>query len=159
MSTSSRSEALADLRFLSKKLDSQFRLALGLKIGWDGLLGLIPGVGDLVTSSVSFCIVVRAALLGCPFSVIARMGLNILVENLVDIVPFAGNLFDFFWKSNLKNLALLEQFLDQPRKTTWISRILILVFLIGLIVLMFSLIALGVKLATELWDHFAISLS
>ncbi|MGE3758090.1 MAG: DUF4112 domain-containing protein, partial [Pseudobdellovibrionaceae bacterium] len=54
-----------------------------------------------------------------------RMGLNILFENLIDLIPLIGNVFDFFWKANLKNISLLESHLENPRKTTIQSRILI----------------------------------
>lgn len=113
------------LKKISRSMDSQFRGPFGIRFGWDALVGLIPGIGDLLTSAVSFYIVVQAASLGCPASTLLRMGLNILFENLIDLIPLIGNVFDFFWKANLKNISLLESHLENPRKTTIQSRILI----------------------------------
>lgn len=130
----------ASIRKLAKSLDSQFEV-LGFRFGWDGILGLIPGVGDIVTSFFSVAIMAKAAALGAPASVLARMGLNILVDNVFDAVPLIGHIFDFFWKSNNKNIALLDSYLQNPRKTKRSSTIvLVIVFtvffalLIGLLV-------------------------
>lgn len=106
-----------DLRVLAEIMDNHFKGPFGWRFGWDGLIGLVPVVGDVITSFVSLFIILRAAQLGCPGSVLSRMGLNLVVENLVDIVPFAGNLFDFVWKANIKNLRLVEQYLEHPEKT------------------------------------------
>lgn len=145
-------KSIADLKYLSHKLDSQFRLPFGFRIGWDGLLGLIPGFGDLITTLFAFYILFRAAMLGCPLPLIFRMGINILVENLVDVVPIFGNLFDFVWKANRSNVEIIESYLEQPRKATWLSRIYVFLFLFLLLALVVGLFVLAILVASRLWE-------
>lgn len=135
------------LKKIATYLDSQFHLPFGWRIGWDGIIGMIPGAGDLVTNGISFYIVYRAALIGCPPSVILRMCLNILIDNFLDLIPFVGIVFDFMWKSNLKNVELLEKYLDKPDRTR-VASVAILIFTVifaiavicGSIFLTFSLL-------------------
>lgn len=134
---------ISDLRTLAKALDSKFTGPFGFKFGWDGLLGMIPVAGDVVTNIMSLYIVGRAAQVGCPPGVLFRMGLNLLLENVIDIIPFFGNLFDFVWKANTKNLALVERYLAEPKKTERRSWLLILLVLLLLIVLMVGSIVLS----------------
>lgn len=128
-----------DLRYLARLMDSKFKLA-GFKFGWDGLIGLIPGIGDFVTNSISLYIIIRAAFIGCGPSIILKMCFNVLLESVVDIIPVFGNLFDFIWKANLRNVQLIEQYLASPKKAIWQSRalaialVMILATVLGLIV-------------------------
>lgn len=132
-----------DLQYIADQLDSRFKGPFGFKFGWDGILGLIPGVGDLVTSGFSFYILMRAAAMGAPPVLIARMGLNILIDNVFDVVPVLGWIFDFAWKANLKNVRLLNQFNYDNRKVTVQSRIWVAVILIFILALFFMFIAGG----------------
>lgn len=127
------------LKKLSRLLDSKFEGPYGLKFGLDGLLGLIPGVGDFITTSLSLYIVLQAALMGCSVATVFRMALNILIENLIDIIPLLGNLFDFFWKSNTRNMVILENHLRNPSRVNVQSRILVaFVALVSLCILTLS---------------------
>lgn len=131
------SKKLNDLRTLATLLDSQFTGPFGIKFGLDALIGLFPVFGDLVTSGLSLYIIVQAAMLGCGPATLLRMGLNVAIENIVDIIPFLGHLFDFLWKSNNKNIAILEQHLLHPCKVLLTSRLIILgmmMFLLSLVV-------------------------
>lgn len=116
---------LKNLKTLSTWLDSQFQGPFGMRFGLDAILGLIPVVGDLTTTFASFYILVQAAQMGCSPSTIVRMGINIAIENFVDMFPLVGNIFDFFWKANNKNIKLIENHLVNPRKTTIQSRFVI----------------------------------
>ena len=116
---------LDQLKKLSTLLDSQFTGPLGFKYGIDAIVGLIPFVGDFITTSLSLYIVAQAASLGCSTSVMLRMGFNIILENIVDLIPVLGWLFDFVWKSNDKNITLLESHLENPRKATIQSQIIL----------------------------------
>lgn len=143
-----------ELKKISQWLDSKYQLPFGFRIGWDGILGLIPGFGDMATNIISFYILYKAALLGCPLSVISRMGLNLLVDNVLDTLPLIGNIFDFAWKANNKNLALLERFLQQPHQTTRSSQMIVM---LTLFMIALALIAVGVLtfyLAGWLWGFF-----
>ena len=112
----------AEVRKIADYLDSKYSLPFGWKIGWDGILGLIPGVGDLLTNAFSFYIIYKAAVIGCPPVVILRMGLNVFIDKVLDSVTLIGNIFDFMWKANNKNIALMDRYLDKPHQTTRSSR-------------------------------------
>ncbi len=147
-----REERTRDLRKLSQFLDSQFELPLGIKIGWDAIIGMIPGLGDMITNLMSFYIIWRGAMLGCPPSVVIRMGLNLLIANLVDMVPFLGPIADMFWKSNLKNLDLIERHLDSPVSTVNSSRGVVLGVLTLLGAGLIGITALAITLAMWLFE-------
>ena len=77
--------------------------------GLDPLLGLIPGIGDLIGAIISMLIVVRAVQAGVPRIAVARMMTNIAIDTLIGSIPIAGDAFDFAYKSNLKNLRIYEE--------------------------------------------------
>jgi hypothetical protein len=91
-------------------MDARFRLpGTGWQFGLDGLVGLIPGIGDAATTLVSLYIVAQAWRLGVRKRTLARMIGNIVLDFLVGTMPVAGDLFDFVWKANLRNLRLARQ--------------------------------------------------
>lgn len=116
---------LRNLKTLSIWLDSQFKGPFGIRFGLDAILGLIPVVGDFATTLASLYILIQAAQMGCSPSTIFRMGINIAIENFVDMFPLLGNIFDIFWKANNKNILLIESHFNNPRKTTIQSRFVI----------------------------------
>jgi ABC-type antimicrobial peptide transport system permease subunit len=118
------------LDLLANLLDRHFRV-WGIRFGWDSILGLIPVVGDLTTNLLSLYIVFQAVLLGAPATVILRMLGNILVDNLIDCFPLVGNLADFFWQANVRNIDLLNSWLDSPNRTESSSRFLLIAGLFG----------------------------
>ena len=104
-----------DFARLAWLLDDLFRIpGTQRRIGLDGLLGLIPGVGDAVTTLISAVIVARAWQAGVPRRVVAKMLANIAVDGVVGSVPLVGDLFDFGWKANRKNLELLRRHGRKP---------------------------------------------
>jgi hypothetical protein len=135
-------QAPEDIKRLSKLMDSEFGAPGGFRFGWDGLLGLIPFVGDLVTNGASLYIVLRAAGLGCPPSVLLRMGLNLFIDNLLDVIPLLGNILDFVWRANNKNVALLESYLKAPDRTVRSSRVVVW-FTVFLLIAMMGLFVVG----------------
>jgi hypothetical protein len=84
------------------------------RIGYDALIGLIPGVGDFVGTLLSSYIIVVAAAQGLPPSALARMVINVGLEALVGAVPIVGDLFDAAWKANQRNIGLMAQFQGTP---------------------------------------------
>jgi Domain of unknown function (DUF4112) len=105
------------LSILTHLLDDRFRIpGTRHRIGWDGLIGLVPGVGDAVTTLVSLYIVLEARRLGLPIAKLGRMGLNVGVDALLGAVPLVGDLFDVAWKANRRNLKLVLQHLDDARR-------------------------------------------
>ena len=147
------SRTLEHLRRLSRLLDSAIPLPGGFRIGLDGILGLIPGIGDALGASLSTYIVIQAARLGASPLQLSRMILNILLETLLGAVPVLGDLFDIAWKANERNMALLDA---QPPRTpvrgsarqrlTVTSVVMIIVFVTVLVLL----IVLALKLLLEL---------
>lgn len=91
--------------------------------------------------------------MGVPPSVVLRMGLNLLIDNLIDVIPILGNVFDIFWKANNKNVVLLEDYFRNPERTQNISRIVTGVSLFLLLMIMAGAIAL--VLTAVMWSlHF-----
>ena len=118
-SSHSRQDVHAKILNLARWLDNKIVLPGGFRIGFDGLIGLIPGVGDTIGSMLSFYIVTQAARMGASVTTLIRMIGNILVELIVGSIPIIGDLFDFAWKANVRNLALLDQQINiQPVTTT-----------------------------------------
>ncbi|KAJ9090504.1 hypothetical protein DSO57_1001960 [Entomophthora muscae] len=86
---------------------------LPIKIGLDGLIGLIPGVGDLSTGLVSVFLIYLARDLNMPNSLILKMYSNILIDTAVGTIPVFGDVFDVLYKSNLKNTVLIEKWFEK----------------------------------------------
>ena len=106
-------EADARLRWverIARLMDSQFRLpGTRFRFGLDPLLGLVPIVGDLSSTAVSFALLLTMMRHGASGAVVVRMALNILLDTVVGAVPVLGNVFDFAYKSNERNVALLRR--------------------------------------------------
>lgn len=115
-----------------------------IRFGLDALLGLLPGAGDAVTGVVSGYAIILAARLGAPPVVIARMAMNVLVDVATGTIPLLGDLFDVAWKSNRKNVNLLERYQADPQKVksgSWVVVILALLVIVAAIVGVFMLAA------------------
>ena len=105
-------ETLKQLRSLTHTLDNAFEIpGTGYRVGWDAIIGLVPGIGDAIMLVPSGYIVYQAYRLGAPRSTLIQMGVNLGLETLIGSVPLIGDLFDATWKSNARNLHLLEQHL------------------------------------------------
>jgi hypothetical protein len=79
------------------------------RIGADGIVGLIPGIGDLITTVMGITVLWAAHRLGAPLPLLGRMLMMLLLDLLIGAVPVLGDVLDFFWKANLYNLDLLEK--------------------------------------------------
>jgi hypothetical protein len=113
-----RAADIERIRRLADWLDARFVVpGTGWRFGLDGLIGLVPGVGDTLLTVVSLYIVAEAWRLGARKRTVARMLANVAVDAGVGAVPVAGDLFDFFWKANRRNLALLEADLRRGAKS------------------------------------------
>jgi hypothetical protein len=99
---------LRRMRFLSRLLDNSIPLPGGYRIGFDPIIGLAPGVGDLIASLLSLWLVYDAAILGLPKRILSRMILNIALETLIGAFPVLGDLLDAVWKANARNMELVE---------------------------------------------------
>lgn len=150
-------QKLEQLKKISVLMDSKFKGPFGFRFGLDGILGLIPFVGDFFTTAISLYIIGQSALMGCSPAVLLRMGINILFENLLDALPVIGSVFDFVWKANNKNIALLEGHMLNPKGATFESRLmlgLITFVLLSILVGTFALTILVFKKLLELFVLF-----
>src|SRR5580698_7775857 len=105
----SRRAALDRLDMLATAFDTAFILpGTNVRFGVESLLRLIPGVGDVAASLLSFYLLYEASRLGVPRLLMARMAANVVLEGAVGAVPFAGDAFDIFFRANRRNVALLR---------------------------------------------------
>jgi hypothetical protein len=112
-----REQRIARLEAIAKLLDVAFILpGTNIRYGIDGLIGLIPVIGDIITTAISLWLVREARALGAPWYITARMLGNVAVDGVVGMVPFAGDAFDVMFRANMRNVRLLRRWLDkQPR--------------------------------------------
>jgi hypothetical protein len=80
-----------------------------VRFGMESLLRLVPGIGDVAASALSFYLLYEASRLGVPRLLLARMAANVVLEGAVGVVPFAGDAFDIFFRANRRNVALLRR--------------------------------------------------
>jgi hypothetical protein len=131
-------------RALANSLDARFRIpGTPIRFGWDAILGLIPGAGDAIGGLVGGYGLWVGTRLGAPWVVLARMLFNLAVDVIGGAFPLVGDLFDIGWRGNLRNLALLESWLEKPHQTRSRS-IGLFVGLFGVLVGV-SLVALGIS--------------
>lgn len=147
------------LETLSRYLDGLFKVpGTGFKFGLDSLIGLIPNVGDISTSLVSFYILVAGVRYGVPKITLVRMAFNVGLDYVIGVIPFIGDAFDFFWKANKQNIELIREHGEGRGKGTtgdWIFVIVIILLLIGILVgsVLLSLLLLGF-IFKGVWDLF-----
>jgi hypothetical protein len=113
----SREQRLARLDAMARLLDVAFILpGTNIRYGIDGIIGLIPVVGDIIGSVLSLWLVREARALGAPWHITARMLGNVAIQGVVGTVPVAGDAFDVLFRANMRNVRLLRRWLDrQPR--------------------------------------------
>jgi Domain of unknown function (DUF4112) len=112
-----REQRLARLEALAKLLDVAFILpGTNIRYGIDGLIGLIPVVGDIITTAISLWLVREARALGAPWHITARMLANVALDGVVGMVPLAGDAFDVMFRANVRNVRLLKRWMDRQRR-------------------------------------------
>jgi hypothetical protein len=113
----SRAERIARIDALATLLDTAFLIpGTNIRFGLDALIGLVPGVGDAITTLMSLYIVREARALGVPRVLIARMLANVAIDGVVGAIPLVGDVFDVAWRANRRNIALLQKHLaSEPR--------------------------------------------
>lgn len=114
----SRPANLARLERMTRMMEAQFRIpGTSVRFGWDVVLGLVPGIGDLVSGAVSLVMLREAKRHGVGWAGQARMVGNILIDSLVGSVPVVGDLFDLAFKANQRNLAILRRHVPPSTET------------------------------------------
>ncbi len=110
----SQKAILEHVNNLAWLLDNSIHIPLvNYRIGWDAIVGLIPGVGDIAGLLVSSYIVVQAMRLGVPKTTLVQMVFNITIEAVVGLIPFLGDLFDATFKANVRNVRLLNTLFNE----------------------------------------------
>jgi hypothetical protein len=137
-----------NLDLISHVLDDWLQIpGTSIRFGLDGIIGLIPGLGDVLGGLASLIILVAAWVRGLPYIALMRMLVNIAISVMVGAIPFAGDAFVIFWKANRRNYKLMTRHLAQPRKHTWkdwaflgcLAAALVAVFLAPVVVLVLLL--------------------
>lgn len=118
-----------------------------LRFGLDPILGLVPGLGDAAGALLAGWILVEAIRLGAPPATLGRVAYNIGLDALIGAIPLVGDAFDFVWKANIKNVALLERHVADPRVAGRADRLFVAV-LGGTIVAVCGALAIGGALLT-----------
>jgi hypothetical protein len=99
-----------ELVLLARWMDNAFEIpGTRIRLGLDPILGLLPGLGDMLTTLVSLYILGAARRYGVPRVTLLRMAANVAIDLALGSLPIAGDVFDVFWKSNVKNVALLQR--------------------------------------------------
>jgi hypothetical protein len=112
-----RSRSVDRLQRLAYWLDDRFVIpGTRWRVGLDGLVGLLPGVGDTATAALSLYIIFEALRLGVPRPVVQRMLINIGIDYAAGLVPLAGDLFDVGWKANRRNIRLVLRHLEASQR-------------------------------------------
>lgn len=140
---------LRHLEVLAKLMDSQFKIpGTNMRFGLDAIIGLVPGAGDLTTFGISGFMLYIMAQNGASGFVMARMVLNVLIDTLIGAIPLLGDLFDIGFKSNTRNLRLMQEHYKEGRHkgSAWkvILPVLILFIMLfaGVVWLVYKLVAL-----------------
>jgi hypothetical protein len=109
-----------NLDLLAHILDDWFRIpGTSIRFGIDGIIGLVPGLGDILTGLASCILIVAAWFRGVPYITLLRMVVNLGIDVLIGAIPILGDAFDIAWKANRRNYELMTRHLRQPRKHTW----------------------------------------
>ncbi len=112
-----------------------------MRFGWDSIIGLVPWAGDVVTALMAGIIIVQGHRMGVPRVVQLRMLLNVAIDLIVGFVPLFGDIADVLWKSNTRNMALLEAHTAgsrRPSRGDWLFVVGILGAVLALAALLFA---------------------
>ena len=127
-------------RWLALIMDEFLRFpGTKIRFGLDPIIGLLPGIGDVSSAIISAVALIHAARYGVPKILLARMAMNILINELVGIIPGLGDAFSFWFKSNVRNYKLFRQYAAAPersRRGDWI-------FLVAVLSLLFVIVCTG----------------
>jgi hypothetical protein len=147
------------LESLSRYLDDWVKIpVVGWRFGLDALIGLIPNIGDTVTSLASFYILIAGVRYGVPKITLLRMAFNIGLDYVVGSIPFIGDAFDFVWKSNKQNMDLIRERATGRNVGTTSDYLFVGLIIFGLIALLIGSILVSLYILSlffrEIWSLF-----
>ena len=141
-------------RFLADLLDQRFTIpGTSIRIGLDPIVSLVPGVGDLLANLTGSFILVIAAQLGVPKIVIARMGINVAINTLLGAVPIFGNVISIWYRSNVKNVELLDRYVGrQSKRADSKDWLFVIALIVGLLLLLGGIVVFGIWVLKQIWQ-------
>lgn len=143
---------LVALRRFAYLMDEAFSIpGTRMRLGLDAVLGLIPGIGDVIGALLSTWIIAGALRHRVPALVIVRMVLNVSVDLLFGAVPVAGDVFDFMFEENMMNMRLLEKHRDRRRPPRSAGQIALVLAAIITFLVLLALAAVSAVIALVLW--------
>jgi hypothetical protein len=143
---------LVTLRKFAFLMDQAFPIpGTNIRVGLDAVLGLIPGIGDVIGAMLSTWIIAGALRHRVPARVIVRMVLNVAIDLVFGAVPVAGDVFDFLYEENMKNMRLLEKYRDRRRPPRSASQIAFTLGAIITFLVLFALVLFAGVIALVLW--------
>ncbi len=143
---------VATAEFLAKILDTTVKIpGTPFYVGLDPLLGLIPGIGDMIANLIGAVILILAARLRVPQIVITRMSLNLLINGTIGAIPILGDLFSIWFRSHARNAELLRRAATQPYQETQQARLYVAGIIGGTVVLLVLAIAAVLWVVVKLW--------
>jgi hypothetical protein len=109
-----------NLDLLAHLLDDWFRIpGTSIRFGLDGIIGLVPWLGDVLAGLASCILIIAAWFRGVPYVTLTRMVVNLAIDVVIGVIPLFGDMFDIAWKANRRNYALMTRHLEQPHRHTW----------------------------------------
>ncbi len=135
-------------RRLATALDARWRVpGTPVRFGWDALIGLVPGLGDAAGGLLGAYGIFAAYELGAPPVVLLRLLFNLGIDMLLGAVPLVGDLFDVAWKGNLRNVTVLDRWLERPEEIRRRSTLLFGTILFTLFLLLLAALYAAFRLA------------
>lgn len=144
------SPSFAAVSRFAEWLDAEFRVpGTNIRFGLDPLLGLIPGVGDAAGAVLAGWIFVEAIRMGASRATLLRIAGNVVLDAVLGAVPIIGDIFDFAWKANLRNVTLLKRHVMAPARAQRADRFFIASVIGGVIAVIAAALAVG--MLVTLW--------
>ena len=140
-------------KFLADWLDQRFTIpGTSIRIGLDPILGLIPGIGDMIANLAGSAIILIAAQYRLPKIVLLRMGLNVALNAMIGAIPVFGDIFSIWFRSNVKNAQLLERYVGtEDRVSNFSNWIFVIAVIGGIILLLIAILVVTVWVLKRLW--------
>jgi hypothetical protein len=147
-------ERVALARFLAELLDQRFTIpGTSIRFGLDPILGLIPGIGDVIANLAGSTILLIAVQYRLPKIILLRMGLNVAFNALIGAIPIFGDVLSIWFRSNIRNAQLLERYVSAERQTAsagdWIF---VLSIIFAIVLLLIGILVLFVWLLKQIWN-------
>lgn len=152
--SSSSAQRFSLAKVLADWLDQRFTIpGTSIRIGLDPILGLIPGIGDMIANLAGSAIILIAAQYRLPKIVLLRMGLNVALNSMIGAIPVFGDIFSIWFRSNVKNTRLLERYVGvEGQASTFGNWIFVIAVIIGIVILLIGIFVVTVWLIKQVWN-------